>query len=911
MESDVSPPDTSGRTSSSNDVSESRKIDSSKRNENDEGECLFKVSNGNEQGLVMLTTEIELMAEKDYIAELKNQISQQQTVCTCSSKDESKSGGNIIEMNSEVTEPAEEDSMKSSDGRKRAIAYEKMISLRDKEILALRNNAKLLAEKVSLLESSSLARKDNMDSIQRQGVELEFMHQENDRVRMEATIENARLCAEIDTLKAQLVCESDKNITLSEKLADATLVSERTMLAYGTQENLINAKQEIIDSLKKEIQAIKLTHKPDSKEAHTVREVETMTSNADMTPESSDVVPRSKVVELTEHYDAKIKIISDEIAIQAELTRKTENALKAKDELLEAKDEIIDGLKIIVEFNKLKLLPDAERVSTTPATNDMTSKGEIAAAVDLTAAVQDQENTMQTSSIKECCEFIQIHANHGVITNGLLLWADIKRKQHPENIWKEEAVKKFTKQEITDAKEVLWRVSGEEHVGKKINRQGQSKSTSEMNDICTALKKLSEIDAIPMFLCTSGMIAETSLFDNSPLTTPVKENEQLTHIDESIGSILEYISKQKKPVPKDQTEANAQNVVAMELGSTIPVTEMITNENSEDEDNRNNRWKQVPRSRGKRKVRLNEAELVISGVQLGVKGLQIAMELANNDIELKDWELLTKRNDARTLAYKLTVSLADRRKLEDENLWPEGTTIRPFVPQKRENKTGGNAGKKHLWEPGQASNGHKDQHMGRNSGYQDGFPNRTNQGSSKHFSVDVPANRNIISDGYTPLYSQIVQNNAQNNVTPVRWQNIPVSDDQFCQNNLHGTTNGRQTFPGHNLVNLNNIQNMGGHGNGQGPPTAPVRVFQDNTHNIETHGGMQGSSVYHRHGFQDNAQNPGISGNMQVPTLNHQPSMMQSNGQSTGTAIGMLPPLSQKRVRILDRIGTNMYAQQQ
>ena len=104
---------------------------------------------------------------------------------------------------------------------------------------------------------------------------------------------------------------------------------------------------------------------------------------------------------------------------------------------------------------------------------------------------------------------------------------------------------------------------------------------------------------------------------------------------------------------------------------------------------------------------------------------------------------------------------------------------------------------------------------------------------------------------------------------------------------------------------------MGGHGNGQGPPTAPVRVFQDNTHNIETHGGMQGSSVYHRHGFQDNAQNPGISGNMQVPSLNHQPSMMQSNGQSTGTAIGMLPPLSQKRVRILDRIGTNMYAQQQ
>ena len=131
----------------------------------------------------------------------------------------------------------------------RVIAYEKMISQRDKEILILRTNANLLREKVTLLENSSQARKDNSSSMHMREVELEFMHQENDRVKQAATNENARLSTEVDTLrkeitvireqiaskhedmKAQLDCEKNRNIALSGKLADSMLVSERTMLA--------------------------------------------------------------------------------------------------------------------------------------------------------------------------------------------------------------------------------------------------------------------------------------------------------------------------------------------------------------------------------------------------------------------------------------------------------------------------------------------------------------------------------------------------------------------------------------------------------------------------------------------------------------------------------------------------------
>ena len=247
-----------------------------------------------------------------------------------SPRDDSAAGDDITPKTSEQIEPVESDSVKPPRGKKslqrsaeRVIAYEKMIALRDKEILALRNNAKLLEEKVALLENSSLKQIDT-ESIQMREVELEFMHQENDRVRQEATVENERLSTELETLKkeiaasqermereqketeAELAREKDRNNTLSEKLADATLVSERTMLAYGTQENLLKAKQEIIDTLKKESECIAQPSKAVTM-SNPVKEVETMTSNTDLTSESADMVPRSKVVELTDHYDAKNK----------------------------------------------------------------------------------------------------------------------------------------------------------------------------------------------------------------------------------------------------------------------------------------------------------------------------------------------------------------------------------------------------------------------------------------------------------------------------------------------------------------------------------------------------------------------------------------------------------------------------
>ena len=83
-------------------------------------------------------------------------------------------------------------------------------------------------------------------------------------------------------------------------------------------------------------------------------------------------------------------------------------------------------------------------------------------------------------------------ALHGVILNGFLVWINMQRRTTAENIWKALAIKHFTKEEITDAKDAMWDVGDTNVLGKLIKRQGSPKSSSELDDISTALIKLAE-----------------------------------------------------------------------------------------------------------------------------------------------------------------------------------------------------------------------------------------------------------------------------------------------------------------------------------------------------------------------------------------------------------------------------------
>ena len=79
--------------------------------------------------------------------------------------------------------------------------------------------------------------------------------------------------------------------------------------------------------------------------------------------------------------------------------------------------------------------------------------------------------------------------------------------------------------------------------------------------------------------------------------------------------------------------------------------------------------------------RPNQKSLVVSGVALGTRGMQLAHYFVNKvDVEICDWELLTKREDATFLTFKIVVKNGDAGKLEGPSDWPEGWRIRPYKP---------------------------------------------------------------------------------------------------------------------------------------------------------------------------------------------------------------------------------------
>ena len=52
----------------------------------------------------------------------------------------------------------------------------------------------------------------------------------------------------------------------------------------------------------------------------------------------------------------------------------------------------------------------------------------------------------------------------------------------------------------------------------------------------------------------------------------------------------------------------------------------------------------------------------------------------NKGIEVIDWDLLTKREDATFLTYRITVKQEDKQKVQDVHFWPEGLRTRSYQP---------------------------------------------------------------------------------------------------------------------------------------------------------------------------------------------------------------------------------------
>ena len=190
--------------------------------------------------------------------------------------------------------------------------------------------------------------------------------------------------------------------------------------------------------------------------------------------------------------------------------------------MFEAKEEIIGNLKMIIEQLQKEICKQV-----TGDVNPILSNANVSS---------DQ----LTPGVADCIDFLKCHANNGIILNGLLIGVWVQRRTTADNIWKSQAVKKFTSTEITASKDELWEIAVESVLGKIVKRQGTSKSITEINDICVAFNKLAENETLPMFIGTGEMILLTPVFnvDSEKIDNGIIAN-RLKVLEESVSSMIE------------------------------------------------------------------------------------------------------------------------------------------------------------------------------------------------------------------------------------------------------------------------------------------------------------------------------------------------------------------------------------
>ena len=343
-------------------------------------------------------------------------------------------------------------------------------------------------------------------------------------------------------------------------------------LAHNTLRDLITNKDELIQSQKTIIEGIQ-------KDVETLNErdnAEDIIASKDLQLEkckneivslrrNSTSTSNHELEELRRQLELEKQINQDmvkKLEDQTVIGNKTELAFDAKTELVNSKNEIIETFKSIVEQYKkepcrCKKVPENGMTSDTICGNTERS---------------DEQEMKTKKGVKECNEFLEVYATNDAILNGLLLWINIQRHVTPENIWKTQAVTKFLKEEITDAKEILWRIIGESELGKMKKRQGTTKTISEINDICYALNVLSEKDRLPIFLSTSDMVSQTPIYISHPVEGDSSEiNARLRVIEESLNSIIASSSS------KNESTESAP------ASSTAVVNANITNEGDQNQ----------------------------------------------------------------------------------------------------------------------------------------------------------------------------------------------------------------------------------------------------------------------------------------------------------------------------------------
>ena len=615
---------------------------------------------------------------------------------------------------------------------------------RNNALKILNEDFKLKSEMVCSLENAKSALEEQINDKDR---ELNLIREELESTRDKMiNLESQRMTLQrdVDDKNVLIADKSDSNSVTDISIVQGDLESKcniiRSMeVVHKTLQDLIIDKDEVIDSQKVVIENFLKNSDPDTekylKEAKNViawKEAEIVNCQKEI-KRMEDIYQRNEdsnelMRQLKNEKEVKknlIKQLDDQLLI----TQKTELAFKTQEQLIRAKSEIIDNLKTIISQHKNNSSP----CGFCGNEDNLMSKTSVS-----DNGVQDftnehkEDDILPVPGLHESLERLSSNALHGLIVNGFLLWADIKRRTTADKIWKAEALKHFSKEEITNAKSMLWDACDENVIGRMIRRQGPSKNNSEVDDISAALTLLAEGEVLPLFVGTSSMVMQTPSISPCSNAADIQSIEEVVervtmkqtdllsknhdraiskadHGNKKIDDIVKRLdsiewnsngmthtanyAEQSNEMTLAESNCNGleqtPNPHAEFSAPTIPtnVTDTTTENEWNNVVNRKSRtsWRQkanILRGTGKSdsesKMLSADVHLVVYGLAKQVTSLELSRFLESKGLKLLNCDLLTKYEGARSLSFKITIRSSDYEKATNAELWPIGVGVRAF-----------------------------------------------------------------------------------------------------------------------------------------------------------------------------------------------------------------------------------------
>ena len=108
-----------------------------------------------------------------------------------------------------------------------------------------------------------------------------------------------------------------------------------------------------------------------------------------------------------------------------------------------------------------------------------------------------------------------------------------------ENVWKSQALSHFDKEEITCAKKFLLDTAKQTILGAYIKRKGLAQSKSEVEELSEASRKLSEANALLLFVASSSMMMLTPGFNISTDDTSGQLANRIQILEKSLDTLMD------------------------------------------------------------------------------------------------------------------------------------------------------------------------------------------------------------------------------------------------------------------------------------------------------------------------------------------------------------------------------------